>query len=253
MLTDISRPRHQPRRIALNCPSSSAPRRSSIACSSCRLPARTLTQTCARTQWQVHACCLMDNHFHLVVETPQADLVVRMKWLLGTYTARFSRRHKLFGHLFSGRYKSLVVCGEGADGRAAPSGNNGHAQMDRRPSGDGKRRKRDEPSLTLQPLTPMRKLSLPLSKSGSDPFTAFRRKYSPCLSGGHRLCSRWSEGKNGGRRPCFNATRPAAPTHESRRIHSSLAGTRGLRTRGEQVCGNASGPVTQGWRGVMTR
>ena len=37
-----------------------------------------------------------------------------MKWLLGTYTSRFNRRHKLFGHLFSGRYKSLIVDGSGS-------------------------------------------------------------------------------------------------------------------------------------------
>ena len=36
-----------------------------------------------------------------------------MKWLLGTYTSRFNRRHRLFGHLFSGRYKALVVDGRG--------------------------------------------------------------------------------------------------------------------------------------------
>ncbi len=73
----------------------------------------TLGQACAKTGWQVHAYCLMPNHFHLVVETPQANLVAGMKWFLGTYTGRFNRRHKLFGHLFSGRYKSLVVDGSG--------------------------------------------------------------------------------------------------------------------------------------------
>jgi len=56
----------------------------------------------------------MNNHFHLVVETPQANLVAGMKWFLGTYTSRFNRRHKLFGHLFSGRYKSLIVDGSGS-------------------------------------------------------------------------------------------------------------------------------------------
>jgi len=71
----------------------------------------TLGQACGKTGWQVHAYCLMLNHFHLVVETPQANLVAGMKWFLGTYTSRFNRRHKLFGHLFSGRYKSLVVDG----------------------------------------------------------------------------------------------------------------------------------------------
>ena len=56
----------------------------------------------------------MPNHFHWVVETPQPNLVAGMKWLLGTYTSRFNRRHKLFGHLFSGRYKSLIVDGSGS-------------------------------------------------------------------------------------------------------------------------------------------
>jgi putative transposase len=74
---------------------------------------QTLAQTCQKTGWQVHAYCLMPNHFHLVVETPRANLVNGMRWFLGTYTARFNRRHKYFGHLFSGRYKSLIVDGSG--------------------------------------------------------------------------------------------------------------------------------------------
>ena len=73
----------------------------------------TLGEACAKTGWQVHAYVLMPNHFHLVVETPQANLVAGMKWFLGTYTGRFNRRHQLSGHLFSGRYKSLIVDGSG--------------------------------------------------------------------------------------------------------------------------------------------
>ena len=73
----------------------------------------TLGQACEKTDWQVHAFCLMGNHFHLVVETPRANLVPGMKWLLGTYTQRFNRRHKLRGHLFAGRYKGLPVDGSG--------------------------------------------------------------------------------------------------------------------------------------------
>jgi REP element-mobilizing transposase RayT len=69
----------------------------------------TLGETCAKTEWQVHALCLMPNHFHLVVETPRRNLVAGMKWFLGTYTARFNRRHGLTGHLFGGRYKALLV------------------------------------------------------------------------------------------------------------------------------------------------
>jgi REP element-mobilizing transposase RayT len=70
-----------------------------------------LEAVCQKTGWQVHAYCLMSNHFHLVVETPRANLVQGMKWLLGTYTMRFNRRHKLSGHLFAGRYKSLLIDG----------------------------------------------------------------------------------------------------------------------------------------------
>ena len=73
----------------------------------------TLGEACAKTSWQLHAFCLMPNHFHLVVETPLANLVAGMKWFLGTYTSRFNRRHQLSGHLFSGRYRSLVVEGSG--------------------------------------------------------------------------------------------------------------------------------------------
>ena len=76
---------------------------------------KSLGEACAKTDWQVHAWCLMKNHFHLVVETPKANLAEGMKWLLGTYTSRFNRRHKLFGHLFSGRYKSLIVKGVGSE------------------------------------------------------------------------------------------------------------------------------------------
>ncbi|MEY2409521.1 MAG: REP-associated tyrosine transposase [Verrucomicrobiota bacterium] len=73
----------------------------------------TLGQACEKTGWQVHAFCLMKNHFHLVTETPRANLVSGMRWFLGTYTARFNRRHKYSGHLFSGRYKSTIVDGSG--------------------------------------------------------------------------------------------------------------------------------------------
>src|SRR5439155_19542335 len=69
----------------------------------------TLDGACAKNEWQVHAYCLMRNHFHLVIETPEANLVFGMKWMLGTYTKRFNIRHKLCGHLFAGRYKALIV------------------------------------------------------------------------------------------------------------------------------------------------
>jgi REP element-mobilizing transposase RayT len=73
----------------------------------------TLAEACRKTDWQLHAWCLMSNHFHLVAETPRANLVDGMHWFLGVYTSRFNHRHKEFGHLFSGRYKALPVDGSG--------------------------------------------------------------------------------------------------------------------------------------------
>ncbi|MDB6040512.1 MAG: transposase, partial [Verrucomicrobiales bacterium] len=74
----------------------------------------TLGEACLKTGWQVHEYCLMLNHFHLVIETPEPNLVSEMKWLLSTYTSRFNRRQGEFGHLFSGRYKALIVDGSGS-------------------------------------------------------------------------------------------------------------------------------------------
>jgi REP element-mobilizing transposase RayT len=70
---------------------------------------RALGEACQKTGWEVHAYCLLSNHFHFVVETPQPNLVVGMKWLLGTYTQRFNRRQRLGGHLFQGRYKAQHI------------------------------------------------------------------------------------------------------------------------------------------------
>ena len=55
----------------------------------------------------------MRNHFHLVIETPQGNLVAGMKWLLGVYTKRFNIRHRFCGRVFAGRYKAVPVDGSG--------------------------------------------------------------------------------------------------------------------------------------------
>ncbi|MBN2161667.1 MAG: transposase [Pontiellaceae bacterium] len=75
----------------------------------------TLEEACMKTGWLVHAFCLMGNHYHLLLETPEANLVTGMKWLQGTYTQRFNSRHKLWGHLLQGRYKALLVEGAGGE------------------------------------------------------------------------------------------------------------------------------------------
>ena len=74
---------------------------------------KTLAEASQKTQWQVHAYCLMSNHYHLVLETPNANLVAGMAWLQSTYTIRLNHRHKLFGHVLSGRYKAQLVEGSG--------------------------------------------------------------------------------------------------------------------------------------------
>jgi putative transposase len=74
---------------------------------------KTLAEACLKTDWLVHAFCLMKNHYHLVVETPSANLVAGMAWLQSTYTIRLNNRHKLSGHVLSGRYKAQIVEGSG--------------------------------------------------------------------------------------------------------------------------------------------
>jgi putative transposase len=74
---------------------------------------KTLAEACQKTGWQIHAYCLMRNHYHVVLETPGANLVAGMAWLQSTYTIRLNHRHKLHGHVFSGRYKAQVVDGSG--------------------------------------------------------------------------------------------------------------------------------------------
>ncbi len=69
----------------------------------------TLGEACEKTGWKIHAYVLMRNHYHLVVETPEGNLVSGMKWVQGAYTQRYNSRHKRFGHLFQGRYKAVVV------------------------------------------------------------------------------------------------------------------------------------------------
>jgi REP-associated tyrosine transposase len=68
-------------------------------------------RTCKKTGWEIHAYCLMSNHFHLVVETPRENLSAGMQWLLGSYTQAFNRRHAFWGHLFGGRYRAVLVDG----------------------------------------------------------------------------------------------------------------------------------------------
>ena len=68
-----------------------------------------LASVVERFRWVCHAYCLMDNHYHLLIETPEANLSGGMRQLNGVYTQYFNRIHARVGHLFQGRYKSIVV------------------------------------------------------------------------------------------------------------------------------------------------
>jgi putative transposase len=62
-----------------------------------------------RFGWLCHAYCLMTNHYHLLLETPEANLSRGMRQLNGVYTQRFNRRHGRVGHVFQGRFHGVLV------------------------------------------------------------------------------------------------------------------------------------------------
>ncbi len=66
-------------------------------------------QVCQRFNWVCHAWCLMDNHYHMVVETAEGNLAQGMRHLNGVYTQIFNRTHRRVGHVFQGRYKAVIV------------------------------------------------------------------------------------------------------------------------------------------------
>lgn len=63
----------------------------------------------SRFNWICYAYCLMDNHYHLLVRTPDGNLSKGMRQLNGVYTQTYNRRHNKTGHLFQGRYKAILV------------------------------------------------------------------------------------------------------------------------------------------------
>ncbi len=69
----------------------------------------TLQHVNKRYNWFCHAYCMMDNHYHLLIETPDGNLSLGMRQLNGVYTQLFNKRHQRTGHLFQGRYKSILI------------------------------------------------------------------------------------------------------------------------------------------------
>lgn len=66
-------------------------------------------EVCERFNWVCHAWCQMTNHYHILIETPEANLAQGMRQLNGVYTQRFNRAHARVGHVFQGRYKAILV------------------------------------------------------------------------------------------------------------------------------------------------
>ena len=73
-----------------------------------------LGEVCCSRGWCVHAWTLMGNHFHLLLETPEPNLVSGMRLLLGAFSQAWNRRHSRRGHVFQGRYKGVPVAGASA-------------------------------------------------------------------------------------------------------------------------------------------
>jgi REP-associated tyrosine transposase len=70
---------------------------------------RTLGEASERSGFRVHAFVVMTNHYHILLETPEANLSRGMGWLQNAFTRRINTRHRLWGHLFGGRYKAILV------------------------------------------------------------------------------------------------------------------------------------------------
>ena len=66
-----------------------------------------------RTGWEIYAWTLLDDHYHMVLGTPEANLVTGMKWFQNFWTKRFNARHERSGSVFGGRYKSVLVQKDG--------------------------------------------------------------------------------------------------------------------------------------------
>src|ERR1700730_13560368 len=81
--------------------------------SDCAKFVQLLVESLGRYQVALHAYVLMGNHYHLIAETHRANLGRWMHWLTTAYTVYLNRRHRRVGHLFQGRYKSIVMEAEG--------------------------------------------------------------------------------------------------------------------------------------------
>lgn len=70
---------------------------------------KTLSETIERYNWLCHSYCLMGNHYHILIETPEGNLAKGMRQLNGVYTQAFNKINQRVGHIFQGRYKAFLI------------------------------------------------------------------------------------------------------------------------------------------------
>ncbi len=70
---------------------------------------RTLRAVVGKYGWRCYSYCLMDNHYHLVVETPNGNIADGMRFLNGVFAQKINNKYSRVGHIFQGRYKSFLV------------------------------------------------------------------------------------------------------------------------------------------------
>lgn len=143
-----------------------------------------------RFGWRCHAYCLMGNHYHLVIETPLANLSRGMRQLNGIYTQRFNRRHGRAGHVFQGRFKAILVDRENylLELVRYVALNPVRAGIARRP--DSHAWSSHRATAGLDPVPMFLSTDWVLSRFGSDRARA-RRRYAEFVSAGRGLPSIW--------------------------------------------------------------
>jgi REP element-mobilizing transposase RayT len=117
-----------------------------------RMFLKTLGEAAGRSFWQIHAYVLMRNHYHLLLVTPNGNLVEGMKWFQGAFTQRINARHGWRGHLFQGRYKAQNIDSDHSEGYFLTVANYIHLNPERaRMIGEGRswRKLRDFPWSSL--------------------------------------------------------------------------------------------------------
>ena len=181
---------------------------------------RSLAQAISRYGWLCHAYCLMDNHYHLALETPNPNLPLGMRHLNGVYAQRFNERYARSGHVFAARYRPILVENETHFLRAGDHVRSRRVRVEQLPSDS----------------RPGRAGGLALHGLGA---RAVRRYASSCPGAVSRIrCRRSGRGATRARRASRDAAIPRGPL----RLRGAARGdpARSRRAGGSDARGNLS-------------